>query len=325
MFYRFQPAAYRYAFSLSLLAAWCLTVTSTSQLEQLETSPHDGTLPIITNDFTDKNKYVSTIKYEDLLQMAPFLREPSVWPHHTFALYPLVKEEISESGNPTVSAVMKPFMVIYQGNDSQRSKVTEIELYHCVSVHRYMIDYCNQYIDNDYEECMTLLRDTVSYQLYTVTAYTSTRLDATVEDYTLTRTKVLSWILHTFHSQSYLEIGCADGLNFHGIVREISHPLHAVCVDPLIDSLATYHITSDEYFHTLGNHTTYDVVFIDGLHEANQAYHDFQNSWNRLNPGGTIVFHDTNPATEIQASYPMDPRVKKWNWNGDVWKVRFIC
>ena len=209
--------------------------------------------------------------------------------------------------------VISTFLVVYKGNDSKRSKLTEIQLFDGVNVHQYISEYCHysRYEDKDYDDCMTLLRDTVSYQFYKIGAYTSTRFNATLEDYTLSRTKVLTWIINTFNYKSYLEIGCADGANFRGVVTGASHPLDAVCVDPLETSSATYYMTSDEYFTNHGNHTTFDMVFIDGLHEAYQAYRDFQHAWTRLNPGGTIVFHDCNPATEIQASYPMDDRVKK--------------
>ena len=308
---------------LSLFFAAQVT-SSSAEIEQFEanlheTTDHSRSLPI---DSAVEHKYVSTIDFDDLVRMVPSLLEPSEWPHHVFALYPLQNEEIQGSGIQSVFPLITTFLVIYKGNDNKRRKLTEIQLMNGVNVHQYISDYCHysRYEGNDYEDCMTLLRDTASYQLYKVSAYTSTRINATLEDYTLTRTKVLTWILNTFDYKSYLEIGCANGFNFRGVVNGAQLDA-AVCVDPWESSLATYHMTSDEYFHTLDNSTTFDMVFIDGLHEAHQAYRDFQNAWIRLNPGGTIIFHDCNPATEIQASYPMDERVKKWNWNGDVWKV----
>ena len=85
------------------------------------------------------------------------------------------------------------------------------------------------------------------------------------------------------------EIGCDNGKSFNEIINT-SKSLHtATCVDPNIESIATHHLPSDDFFATLEpdiniptttgpNHSPilsrYDVVFVDGLHEANQAYRD---------------------------------------------------
>jgi predicted O-methyltransferase YrrM len=48
--------------------------------------------------------------------------------------------------------------------------------------------------------------------------------------------------------------------------------------------------TSDEYF--LNNNERFDVIYIDGWHEAPQVYKDLNNSWNRLNNNGLIICDD---------------------------------
>jgi len=61
---------------------------------------------------------------------------------------------------------------------------------------------------------------------------------------------------------------------------------------------ADYQITSDQFFESQfmkSGVQRYDIVFIDGLHEAEQVYRDAINSLQLLNYRGTIVFHDINP------------------------------
>ena len=48
--------------------------------------------------------------------------------------------------------------------------------------------------------------------------------------------------------------------------------------------------TSDEYF--TNNNEKFDIIYIDGWHEAPQVYEDINNSWNRLNLNGIIICDD---------------------------------
>jgi len=79
---------------------------------------------------------------------------------------------------------------------------------------------------------------------------------------------------------------------------------------------------SDHFFSI--NTDTYDLIFIDGLHEANQVLRDVENSLKILNKGGTILIHDCNPRTE-QYQYRLDnPKLDMTLWTGDVWKAIVI-
>lgn len=91
----------------------------------------------------------------------------------------------------------------------------------------------------------------------------------------------------------------------------------AVGIDPRHGG--THRMTSDEFF--TANNEFFDLIFIDGLHEANQVLTDVQNSLRILQPGGTIVMHDCNPRgyLHIRASYPLHPHAI-W-WNGNTWKA----
>ena len=48
--------------------------------------------------------------------------------------------------------------------------------------------------------------------------------------------------------------------------------------------------TSDEFFKN--NDQKFDVIYVDGWHEANQVYKDIDNSWNCLNVNGIIICDD---------------------------------
>lgn len=61
----------------------------------------------------------------------------------------------------------------------------------------------------------------------------------------------------------------------------------------------------------------FDIVFIDGLHHADQVERDIINSMACLNPGGIIVLHDCNPPTEKDQMVPRRHKV----WYGDVWRA----
>ena len=47
---------------------------------------------------------------------------------------------------------------------------------------------------------------------------------------------------------------------------------------------------SDDFF--LGNDLTFDIIYVDGHHLADQVYKDAVNSWNALNNNGLLIFDD---------------------------------
>ena len=48
--------------------------------------------------------------------------------------------------------------------------------------------------------------------------------------------------------------------------------------------------TSDEFF--MQNKEKFDLIYIDGWHEAPQVYKDINNSWDSLNINGIIICDD---------------------------------
>lgn len=76
--------------------------------------------------------------------------------------------------------------------------------------------------------------------------------------------------------------------------------------------------TSDEFFAQLRDDERVDVVFIDGLHHAEQVYRDVVNSLRFLSEGGTIVLHDCYPPSQEAQQVPRDGAAV---WTGDCWKA----
>ena len=67
----------------------------------------------------------------------------------------------------------------------------------------------------------------------------------------------------------------------------------------------------------------FDVIFIDGLHLAEQVDRDIDNALNFLKDDGFVVLHDCNPPTEWHAreTYSFYSSPADGAWNGTVWKA----
>jgi hypothetical protein len=128
----------------------------------------------------------------------------------------------------------------------------------------------------------------------------------------MTKEDIINKIIKIFNHTSYLEIGVQNGLSFKKInIKE------KVGVDPKMqykdDNL--YEMTSDEYFTNYKK--MYDIIFIDGLHEASQCLKDIINASQALKPGGHIVCHDMLPSSKAMQQVP---RIAK-EWTGNSWKA----
>lgn len=79
-------------------------------------------------------------------------------------------------------------------------------------------------------------------------------------------------------------------------------------------------MTSDDFFAIKDQYEnvrhTYDIIFIDGLHESTQVDRDIENSLKYLSPGGVIVMHDMSPPRELHTTTGDE----HGNWNGDCYK-----
>lgn len=126
----------------------------------------------------------------------------------------------------------------------------------------------------------------------------------------LNHTTLLNFLVERYKLKSYLEIGVhTRAINFDKIRCK-----YKVCVDPAVSAMADFEGTSDDFFKA--NTETFDLIFIDGLHHADQVKKDFDNSLKVLNPGGIIMLHDCSPALEKYTHVPRDSKI----WCGDVYK-----
>lgn len=129
------------------------------------------------------------------------------------------------------------------------------------------------------------------------------------------RKEIIQFLIDKFNYQSYLEIGLSNGKNINSIKCHMK-----IGVDPVLKefknkNFIAIEMTSDEYFE---NHIVkYDIIFIDGLHHADQVHRDIENSLKFLNECGTIVCHDMNPHRE---KMQIVPRIQS-TWTGDCWKA----
>ena len=125
-------------------------------------------------------------------------------------------------------------------------------------------------------------------------------------------TQLLNALIEKYGLKSYLEIGVQNPENnFDKIKAKMKF---GVDPDESINHPMIYTGTSDEYF--TGYDTIHDLIFIDGLHHADQVKRDFENSLRCLSDNGYIVIHDVLPENESGTIVPRETK----QWWGDVYK-----
>ena len=122
------------------------------------------------------------------------------------------------------------------------------------------------------------------------------------------RWDLIKYLNEKYNFKSYLEIGCDKNQLFSRINIKKKFG-----VDP--SSGGNIRKTSDEFFEN--NKETFDLVFIDGLHEYSQVKKDILNSLKFLNKDGLILVHDCLPESMSKQAVPR----YRMLWNGDVWKA----
>ena len=131
----------------------------------------------------------------------------------------------------------------------------------------------------------------------------------------MNRVDIISALAKRIDAQDYLEIGTAYGRVFNAISCKNKVSVDPCTTDRSDEYKPTYQMTSDEFFAQ--NDHIFDLVFIDGLHEAGQIERDINNALKFLKPGGFIVCHDMSPHTESMQAVP---RIQP-EWTGDGWKA----
>ena len=133
----------------------------------------------------------------------------------------------------------------------------------------------------------------------------------------MTRTDIINTLIKKYNYKTYLEIGVQNGKNINKIECR-----RKTGIDPDKNTLkffpGCFIKTSDDFFKE--NRQTFDIIFIDGLHEFKQTLIDISNSLKVLNKNGTIVCHDMLPPDE---NHQKVPRIQA-QWTGDCWKAWVI-
>jgi hypothetical protein len=145
-------------------------------------------------------------------------------------------------------------------------------------------------------------------------------------------TQLLNALIEKHNLKSYLEIGVQNPANnFDKVKCQIKTGVDPCLISnlpkvnligegPEYEAYTIIRKTSDEFFEKpmwiFGEKVFFDLVFIDGLHHADQVKRDFENSLKCLNDNGFIVIHDVLPQNEIGTRVPRETLV----WWGDVYK-----
>lgn len=124
---------------------------------------------------------------------------------------------------------------------------------------------------------------------------------------------IINDVITELEAKSYLEIGYGNGANFNNIKCEVKR-----AIDPALSPIdkfqaVVYKKTSDEFFQI--NEDEIDVIFIDGLHHADQVRKDIINAM-KCN-AKAIVLHDTIPHSKEMQEVPR----KSKQWTGDCWRA----
>lgn len=155
------------------------------------------------------------------------------------------------------------------------------------------------------------------------------------------RPEVMQAFLDLYDAPRYLEIGVAKGRTFHALKAA-----HKVAVDPKfkfdLDAAkaenpnAAYHqVTSDEYFGSIRKpDEQFDVVYIDGLHTADQTIRDLLNVLLCTHERSVIIIDDVRPSSYAASMHSIpqwqqvvaaDPEAARRGWMGDVYRlVQFV-
>lgn len=126
-------------------------------------------------------------------------------------------------------------------------------------------------------------------------------------------TTLLNALIEKYGLRSYLEIGVQDTANNFDKIKI----QYKAGVDPEVVGVNGIHgETSDEFFNKIDVRYYFDLIFIDGLHHADQVKRDFENSLRCLSANGFIVIHDVLPENEEGTIVPRQTK----QWWGDVYK-----
>ena len=131
----------------------------------------------------------------------------------------------------------------------------------------------------------------------------------------------------------YLEIG----VNNPATCFDLIETERKWSVDPGLEyapNPVDFPLTSDAFFESIDNlrcarlplpeDRKFDLIFIDGMHQAEQAWRDIENSLKHLRPGGIVMVHDCLPPNEHCATNACPQSlhaVTSRYWPGSTWRA----
>lgn len=146
----------------------------------------------------------------------------------------------------------------------------------------------------------------------------------------MNRWDIINHFIKKYRYISYLEIGYYKGWSFDHIECEEKtavdpNPSRTHWQEEAPKDVAVFHdntpymiwkMSSDDFFQYEAGNYKWDIIFIDGLHEAGQVYKDIQNSLKHLTDDGVIILHDCNPPKYEHTTTGIDGC-----WTGDTYKA----
>jgi hypothetical protein len=150
------------------------------------------------------------------------------------------------------------------------------------------------------------------------------------------RIRRINHLANKLNSHNYLEIGVRDGETLDGI----SIPMKTG-VDPVFrfdwqlamentPSLRLHQCTSDEFFLGSLADSSYDFIYLDGLHHYEQTFRDLLHAIRICSDKGVILIDDTVPCDAYSCSRDMDEAFSlrratnpdcHEEWHGDTYKL----
>ena len=156
--------------------------------------------------------------------------------------------------------------------------------------------------------------------------------DVLADDY-FSRSNLINYLIGLYGYKSYLEIGVEHGRTFEAV--KFANRF-AVDPNPLFSlffrfpSIRVFSCTSDEFFRIVGDSFFFDLVFLDGLHTAEQTFEDLRNVSKLLTKDSIVIIDDTVPSDKWSAipNQELAIRSRQSNssstsgaWQGDVYRV----
>lgn len=132
---------------------------------------------------------------------------------------------------------------------------------------------------------------------------------------------IIQKLIDKINAKSYVEIGLGGGVVFESINCPKKYGIDPHFGNFIFENGSpcsikpTHEMTSDQFFEQ--NKETFDVIFIDGLHESHQVEKDINNSLEVLSDSGFIICHDMSPASKDMQLVPRQQKA----WTGDCWKA----